>query len=107
MHSSIYVISGSILDSDHNGFRDNDKDYNRCGLYFYEFCHITSYHRWTSDKGSVAIPTQFYSIAIQCKNKSFEISSCLVEDIQALGIVMYHNEINKVRESSAFIYMCT
>lgn len=27
--SSIHVISGAILDSDHNGFRDNDEDYNR------------------------------------------------------------------------------
>ena len=29
-YSSIHVISGSILDSDHNGLRDNDEDYNRC-----------------------------------------------------------------------------
>lgn len=28
-YSSIYVISGSILDSDHDGFRDSDEDYNR------------------------------------------------------------------------------
>ena len=27
--SSIHVISGTILDADHNGFRDNDEDYDR------------------------------------------------------------------------------
>ena len=27
--SSIHVISGAILDADHNGFRDNDEDYDR------------------------------------------------------------------------------
>ena len=29
-YSSVHVISGTILDSDHNGFRDNDENYNRC-----------------------------------------------------------------------------
>ena len=27
--SSIHVISGAILDADHNGFRDNDENYDR------------------------------------------------------------------------------
>ena len=31
-YSSIHVISGSIFDSDHNGLRDNDEDYNRCSI---------------------------------------------------------------------------
>ena len=56
----------------------------------------TGYYRWTGDTGSVAIPTQFYSIVIRCTNKSVDINSCPVEDIQALGIVMYHEESDKV-----------
>jgi len=28
-YSSIHVISGSILDSDHDSIRDNDENYNR------------------------------------------------------------------------------
>lgn len=97
-YSSIHVISGAILDSDHNGFRDNDKDYNRyvCTIYYEILLLLFAIHRWTDGTGSIAIPTQFYSIAIQCRNKSVDISDCSVEDIQALGIVMYHEESNEV-----------
>lgn len=54
------------------------------------------FYRWTDDVGSVAIPTQFYSIAIRCRNMSVKISNCPVEDIQALGIVVYHEESSEV-----------
>lgn len=30
LYSSIYVISGSIVDSNHDGMRDNDDVYDRC-----------------------------------------------------------------------------
>ena len=59
------------------------------------FYYTTGYYRWTDDMGNVAVPTQFYSIAIRCRNNN-DISSCLVEDIQALGIVMYHEEKDEV-----------
>ena len=62
----------------------------------FESLFHTSYYRWTGDTGSVAIPTQFYSIVIRCKNESVDVNSCAVKDIQALGIVMYHEESNKV-----------
>ena len=65
-----------------------------CSLAMYNF--IIIHFRWTNGIESVAIPTQFYSIAIQCRNKSIDISSCAVEDIQALGIVVYHEENNEV-----------
>ena len=36
--SSIHVISGAILDFDHNGFRDNDEGYNRYDCSFMNDC---------------------------------------------------------------------
>ena len=38
MHSSIYVISGSIVDSNHDGMRDNDEDYDKCVTRFCYYC---------------------------------------------------------------------
>jgi len=35
VYSSIYVISGSILDSNYNGIRDDDEIYNRCVRIFH------------------------------------------------------------------------
>ena len=53
-------------------------------------------YRWTDDMGSIAIPTQFYSIAIRCRNNDTNVNNCLVEDIQALGIVMNHEDKDEV-----------
>ena len=64
--------------------------------YFLTFVLYQLLYRWTGDTRSVAIPTQFYAIVIRCNNKSVDINSCAIEDIQALGIVMYHEESDKV-----------
>ncbi|XP_065906143.1 bis(5'-adenosyl)-triphosphatase enpp4-like isoform X2 [Dysidea avara] len=91
LYSSIYVISGSILDDNHDGMRDDDEDYNR----------------WSVGRGSAAVATQFYSIAIRCNVSSVDISNCPVEHIDALGLVVYHNDTKEEVDDEYFQFRIT
>ena len=56
--------------------------------------------RWSVGRGSAAVATQFYSIAIRCNVSSVDISNCPVEHIDALGLVVYHNDTKEVHNNN-------
>ncbi|XP_065915476.1 venom phosphodiesterase 2-like [Dysidea avara] len=85
LYSSIHVISGCILDSNHDSIRDDD-------------------NRWISRD---VVPTQFYTIVISCANRSVDISECTVNDIRTIGVVLYHQTSTERKGKDYFRYRIT
>eukprot|EP00794_Sanderia_malayensis_P009672 gene9672-10658_t len=77
-YNSVYVISGSIFDSDGDGLRDKDGDAKR----------------WLKDiKNSVAIPTHFYKIIVRCISNitsEYKFRNCK-GTLESLSFVFPHN----------------
>ena len=74
LHNTIHVISGVILDSDYDGSRDPEDEYKW----------------WTDEGGGVAVPTQYYVIAVRCLNEGMVPETCQYDQLDAIGFLFQH-----------------
>ncbi len=65
------IITGVILDSNRDGIRDRDFDYEDKFM-------------------GVAIPTHFYVVITRCGVGGRSLSSCAVKDLRVLGLILQH-----------------
>ncbi|XP_064385696.1 venom phosphodiesterase 2-like [Halichondria panicea] len=74
LHSTIHIILGVVLDSNHDGFRDPEGEYQW----------------WTNGTRSLAVPTQFYAIAVRCLDDGLEPYMCGYEQLDTIGFLFEH-----------------
>ena len=88
--TTIHVILGSVFDTNRDGERDSDHQYNW----------------WMRNKeGGVAVPTHFYVIAVKCDvigGMSIDPSLCGPEHLTAMGLVLQHTSDFKVCTVACF-----
>jgi ectonucleotide pyrophosphatase/phosphodiesterase family protein 1/3 len=75
VYGTLHVITGSVLDTDHNGIRDTDNRYNQ----------------WLNGNESVAIPSGFFSIVIRCVDAMSE--PCPASSVYVLGVLLPHRPL--------------
>jgi hypothetical protein len=80
VYGTLHVITGCLLDSDGNGHRDPDSDFNH----------------WLDGEGSVAVPSGFYSIVTRCVE-----TTCPVSSLEALGLLLHHRNFTSITNDVA------
>ncbi len=68
------MILGALLDSDYDGYRDSEGEYEW----------------WTSGNSSMAVPTQYYAVAVHCLDDGMDPFMCGYDKLDAIGFLLEH-----------------